>query len=62
MTSKCMKGGTKGYTSLTNLASSAHSFSGATAKAQVWVGGRRSKKRYSRKSLRRRRKTNRCRS
>jgi hypothetical protein len=54
-----MKGGTKGYTSLTNLASTAHSFFGATAKPQVWVGGKRTKKRHNRKSLRLRRKTNR---
>jgi hypothetical protein len=59
MTNKFMKGGIKGYTSLTNLASTAHSFFGATAKPQVWVGGRRTKKRHSRKTRHRRRKTNR---
>jgi len=59
MTNKCMKGGTNPYTSLTNLASTAHSFFGATAKPQVWVGGKRTKKRDNRKSLRLRRKTNR---
>ena len=58
MTSKCMKGGTRAYASLTNLASSASKFSGATSKAQVWVGGKRTKKRRARKSIRRR-KTNR---
>ena len=53
-----MKGGTKGYTPLTGLASSAYPFSGNTAKAQLWVGGKRTKKRYNRKTSRRnRRKT-----
>lgn len=59
MTNKCMKGGTKPYISLTNLASNAHSFFGPTAKPQVWVGGKRTKKRHQRKSRVRRRKTNR---
>ena len=43
------KGGTKGYTSLTNIASNASPFSGETAKPQVWVGGKRTK-RYRKKN------------
>jgi hypothetical protein len=34
------KGGTRAYTSSTNIASTAGSFSGITARPQVWVGGK----------------------
>ena len=34
------KGGSRAYTSLTNIASTAASFSGITARPQVWVGGK----------------------
>jgi hypothetical protein len=46
---KNKRGGTKGYTSLTNIASIGAPFSGATAKPQIWVGGRRTK-RYRKKN------------
>lgn len=46
---KRLRGGTKGYTSLTNVASHASSFSGATARPQVWVGGKKSRRRRSKK-------------
>ena len=46
---KRLRGGTKGYTSLTNVASHAASFSGATARPQVWVGGKKTTCRRSKK-------------
>ena len=40
------KGGTKGWTPTTGLASNAGSFSGESAKAQVYVGGKKTKKHH----------------
>jgi hypothetical protein len=39
------KGGSRAYTSSTNIASRAAPFSGTTARPQVWVGGR-TRRRY----------------
>ena len=43
--SKRMRGGYRANTSLTNIASTAAPFSGPTARAHNWVGGRRKKRR-----------------
>ena len=51
--SRRMRGGYSDNVSLTNLASRAASFSGSTARAQAYVGGKRTKRRHHKKSHRR---------
>jgi hypothetical protein len=48
-----MRGGYSDNVSMTNLASRAASFSGATARAQAYVGGKRTRRRHHKKSHRR---------
>jgi hypothetical protein len=51
--SRRMRGGYSDNVSMTNLASRAAPFSGSTARAQAYVGGKRSRRRHHKKSHRR---------